>query len=237
MVLIMSNYILALVFAVVSVDGSVGGLQGELSEKELLGLADMYHHSKAISKRSLRNTGDMDDHRYHKRHMFPDYKHCCGETDSRNNIRRKEAWTVVKDCVEQVKTKSNELEEFVNPITDEFSCERLKQEKNRHYCIADCVLKNTEALKDGTVNRDKAKEFFTKGISAEWLKEIAENAVEKCAEQKVFTSNGEQLDCSPQAVNLKHCFWKEMILTCPKEHFKKSPYCSRVKEAFEEMEN
>nr|WCZ69512.1 odorant-binding protein 11 [Eocanthecona furcellata] len=206
MELAVSNCLLAMVFAVAAMAGSADGLQAEYSDKELMGLADMLRSSKTSS----RSARDMDDH-HHKKHL--NYKHCCGGMDSRNHTGRKETWKIVKKCIEQEKAKSNDTEYFVNPITDEFSCERLKRDKNRHYCIADCVLKEVGALQgNDAVNKDIAKEFLTKGISAEWLKEIAEKGVEKCIEEKDNTLNGEQLECNPRAGYIRHCMWKEVIL-------------------------
>nr|WVD93578.1 odorant binding protein 1 [Graphosoma rubrolineatum] len=189
--------------------------------------------------REVARSGHENHTRKHRHRSFLPYKYCCGGENNTDHSNHKEIKDIYKKCFEDIVATKDEWSIYGNPTKDPFTCERMKKFKTYHYCIADCVMKSYGALgDDGTVDVDKWTEFTTNDLAFPWLQDLAADAVEKCIanEDYHWLKNEGELKCSPRAVDVNHCVWSQIIMTCPDEHFVKNAYCVRVKEAFEDVD-
>nr|BDE77050.1 odorant-binding protein [Plautia stali] len=216
----------------------------EHSPEEFL-LTDILSHPSEISGsrhvREIARSGEEGHKRKHHHRgdgLLP-FKACCGGENNTEHSNLKEIKDIFKKCIEDKLDLKDEWSTFGNPTKDPFTCERMKKVKNHFYCVADCAMRSFGAIgEDGTADIDKWTEFTTNSLAYPWLKDLAAAAVEKCINNEGYhwLKNGGELKCNPRAVDVNHCVWSQIIMTCPDEHFVKSTYCVRVKEAFEDVD-
>nr|QCZ25079.1 odorant binding protein 22 [Nezara viridula] len=225
-----------------AVDGFGIELLGYNAEE--FNLEELFSHPQGFGStrhvREVEQSSDRDHKRKHRHRgdsLLP-YKYCCGGENNTDRSNYKEIRDIFIKCIEDKLEHKDEWSNFGNPTKDPFTCERMKKFKNHFYCAADCMMKSYGALgNDGSVDIDKWTEFTTNDLAFPWLKDLAAVAVEKCIKNDYhWLKNGGDLKCNPRAVDVNHCVWSQIMMTCPDEHFVKSPYCIRVKEAFEDVD-
>ncbi|XP_066906216.1 uncharacterized protein [Halyomorpha halys] len=215
---------------------------GHFSEEHI---TQFFSHPQVTGTRHVREVAVSDNNneghkrkRPHRDGLLP-YKHCCGGENNTEHSNHKEIKDIYLKCLDSELELKNEWSLHGNPTKDPFTCERMKKFKNHFYCIADCMMKNYGALgDDGSVDIDRWTEFTINDLAFPWLKDLATIAVEKCIANEDYSwlKNRGELECNPRAVDVNHCVWSQIMMTCPDEHFVKSSYCVRVKEAFEDVD-
>nr|WVD93579.1 odorant binding protein 2 [Graphosoma rubrolineatum] len=197
---------------------------------------DELHPIGASSSRHVREVARS--HRHHSRGGFMPFKYCCGgenNTEHKSGIEHREE---LDRCIQEL-DKEDEWTLYGNPTKDPFTCEAIKKIKNHFNCFINCMMRVRGVLRDdGSEDIEKWEDLTTNSIAFPWLKDLALTAFYKCVANKDYSwlKNEDTLKCNPRVINVNHCVWREIITTCPEEHYVKNAYCKRVKKAFEEVD-
>ncbi|CAH1406437.1 unnamed protein product [Nezara viridula] len=198
---------------------------------------DVPHPMDVSSSRHVR---EAEKPRHHRSHGgFIAFEYCCGgENNTEFKKDTEEPIEALQKCVDELK-EEDEWTMYGNPTKDPFSCETSKKFKDQFNCFFNCMMRVRGLLReDGTDDIEKWEVFVSERLAFPWLKELALVALNKCIDNKDYSwiQNGDKLKCNPRALDINHCLWKEIVVTCPEEHFVKNAYCKRVKESLKEFE-
>ncbi|XP_014278067.2 uncharacterized protein [Halyomorpha halys] len=203
---------------------------------------DVQHPTAVIGPRHVREVARTRHHQDYDM-LFP-FKYCCGGENNTVNNRKTVQSTrnvsmIVNRCFEERFEENDEWTTFGNPTKDPFSCENFKKAKDSFNCFFNCLMRGNGVLRDdGTEDLQVWEQITRETLAFLWLKDLAVTAFHKCVANKDYSwlQNGDKLECSPRLIDVNHCVWSQIILTCPEEHFVKNPYCKRVKVAFEDID-
>uniref|UniRef100_A0A146L276 Uncharacterized protein n=1 Tax=Lygus hesperus TaxID=30085 RepID=A0A146L276_LYGHE len=167
---------------------------------------------------------DPSDH--HKGgHCKKHHKSCCGKTPLPISLgqhgKNESMRSTGSECFEEVDAKLGNKTSWESDM-DPYNCEKVKRMKKRHYCLHECKAKKLGvANEEGVLDFPKVKDLLLSRVNETWQKDILGQAADTCANSKfdqTWKDDTEEYKCNPQAIQFKHCVWKQVEMKCPEEH-------------------
>nr|AXU25083.1 odorant-binding protein 18 [Cyrtorhinus lividipennis] len=190
------------------------------SEEEEERSASFDHDETEETHQDLR-----EDSAHHGPSCRKHQKGCCGKTPVsvsylQHGTNSTSTRSALGDCYEEVNLKMGN--KTIENDLDPYNCDKVKRMKKRHVCIHECKAKKQEvANEDGLLEFSKVKDLLTARVNETWQKDLLEKAVDYCAKAKydeTWKDDKEEYKCNPQALQFKHCVWKQVETNCPEEH-------------------
>nr|AXS78203.1 odorant-binding protein 18 [Adelphocoris lineolatus] len=177
-----------------------------------------------------------DENSHHKGHCKRHHKSCCGKTPlplsliqhGKNETKR----STGSECYEEIDAKMGNKTSLENDM-DPYNCEKVKRMKKKQYCMHECKAKKMGvANEQGVLDFPKVKDLLLSRVNETWQKEVLGQAVDTCATSKfdqTWKDDQDEYKCNPQALQFKHCVWKQVELKCPEEYQNTGRHCKKLR--------
>lgn len=119
----------------------------------------------------------------------------------------------------------------------------VKKNKNKTPITALLILPLLQIDEEGNIKEKEGLEYFkTQFGKEEWFFNLVEKAYPKCYQQsrnitKFVKDKEDPLSCSPAAMKMHHCMWREIQLTCPDEKITDPKTCGKIREKIKKHED